>query len=202
MTRISVISATWQRHEMLLGRCIPSVQAQDHPDVEHIVVSDGPDEALRDKLAWPWLDGWQGLWYRELLAHGTEEHWGGPARLEGIELASGEYVAYVDDDDELRPGHCRLLAEALDDNPEAGFAVSRMVQHGPYGDTVIGAGPLALGNVGTPMIMHRRSVLETASWGEPSEFEDWNLVWAWICAGVPYVRVDEITSDAWPSVYR
>jgi glycosyltransferase involved in cell wall biosynthesis len=202
MSTCSVITATWQRHEALTARCIPSVQAQDHPDTEHVVISDGPDEVLREKLAMPWLDNRKNLRFRELAVHEEKEHWGSYARAAGLELAGGEYITYCDDDDVLRPEHCRLLAAALDAHPEAGFAVSRMLSHQPYGSLVIGAGPLALGDVGTPMIMHRRAVLETASWGDPHPFEDWNLVWAWVRAGVSYVRVDEITSDVWPSVFR
>jgi glycosyltransferase involved in cell wall biosynthesis len=208
MTAVSVITATWQRHAMLLDRCVPSVQAQDHPGTEHIIVSDGPDpelhKALLDQMSESARRGALAheTWLYELPVHGEAKHWGAPARLAGLGYASGDYLAYCDDDDQLRPEHCRLLAAALDAAPDAGFAVSRMMQHTPFGEQLIGAGPLALGNVGTPMIMHRRSVLETAAWGEPSEFEDWNLTWAWLRAGISYVRVDEITADAHPSVFR
>ena len=200
--KVSVITPTWRRHGMLLTRCIPSVQAQGYPSVEHLVISDGPDPELKDKLAQPWTDGWKDLWYHELPVHDEAEHWGSYGRAAGIELASGEYITYCDDDDSLRPFHCYQLAEALTAHPEAGFAVSRMLSHGAYGDIVIGTGPLAAGDVGTPMIMHRRSVLEHGTWGLPDRFEDWHLVWAWIQAGVEYVRVQAETSDVWPSIFR
>lgn len=48
---VSVITPTWNRHDLLLTRCLPSVQAQDYPAVEHVIISDGPDEDLRDFLA-------------------------------------------------------------------------------------------------------------------------------------------------------
>jgi hypothetical protein len=199
---VSVVTPTWQRHELLLGRCIPSVQSQGYPAVEHIVVSDGPDPVLAGKLSMPWLDGWRGLWYRELPEHDPEPHYGHHARAHGLELAQGEYITYVDDDDALRPLHCSLLAAALDADPGAGFAVSMMRSHGRDGAATIGAGPLACGNVGTPMIMHRRSVLDVAAWDHASQFEDWDLVWAWMQAGIPHVRVGEETADVWPSVFR
>ena len=198
---VTVVTPTWQRHSMLLTRCIPSVQAQGYPRIEHLVISDGPDPELAEALSRPWLDGWKNLWYRELPAHDEELHWGGAVRLAGLELASGEYVGYCDDDDSLRPDHCHRLAAALDEHPEAGFAVSRMLQHSPYGDQSIGHGELALGNVGTPMIMHRRELTGVATWAGGC-YEDWDLVWAWISAGIRYVRVDADTCDAWPSVYR
>jgi glycosyltransferase involved in cell wall biosynthesis len=196
---VTVITATWRRHGELTGGCIPSVREQEHPAVEHLVISDGPDPELREILAAP---GPGNLRYHELPAHDEHPHWGGPARRAGLELAAGDYIAYCDDDDRLRPRHCALLAAALDAHPEAGFAVSRMLSRQPLGDLVIGAGELAAGDVGTPMIMHRRDILDIATWGEPSAFEDWNLVWAWLSAGVPHVRVGEVTADAWPSVFR
>lgn len=199
----TIISPTWQRHELLLNRAIPSVQAQGHlPWIEHLVISDGPDEILRERLAQPWLDGWKNLWYRELPEHDPEPHYGHLCRAYGLEIAQGEYVTYLDDDDALRPEHCHMLAAALDADPEAGFAVSRMASHGPGGTTVIGHGPLACGNIGTPQIMHRRWVLEHGTWDHAGQFEDWDLVLAWINAGISHVRVDAETSDVWPSLYR
>ena len=88
---------------MLLERCIPSVQQQGYPNVEHIVVSDGPDPVLRERLRQPWLDGWKNLWYHELPAHPMDPHKGVPCRLAGLELASGDYVTYCDDDDSSPP---------------------------------------------------------------------------------------------------
>lgn len=205
---VSVITPTWQRHGMLLDACVPSVQAQAWPAVEHVIVSDGPDpelhKALLDQLsqvarcAVPACE----TWLYELDAHDETPHWGGPARRAAVALARGDLITYCDDDDQLRPMHCTLLAEALIQHPEAGFAVSRMLSHQPGGDVLIGTGDLAAGDVGTPMIMHRRSVLETATWGEPHSFEDWNLVWAWMQAGIGHVRVQAETSDVWPSAFR
>lgn len=207
MTRspqVSVITPTWQRHEMLLERCIPAIQAQDLIDFEHIIVSDGPDPVLREKLRRPWLTGpyWRHCEYLELPEHAAGPHWGSYARLAAIDASCGRYITYCDDDDALRPRHCALMAEALDNDREAGFAVSRMMAHGGAHKTVIGWGQLAAGNTGTPMIMHRREVLRHGTWGEPSFTEDFDLVQSWLDAGVRYVNVDAETSDVWPSRYR
>ena len=198
---VSVITPTWRRHDLLTDRCIPSVQAQGYPAVEHIVVSDGPDGILSKRLAQPWLDGWKNLLYRELDYHVPNEHYGHYARLHGLEYASGEYITYCDDDDSLRPDHCYHMAAALDAEPDAGFAVSRMVTHHAH-TVVVGWGPLAPGNIGSPMIMHRRWVLDHGTWGPGSWKEDWELVERWLDAGVKYVNVDAETSDVWPSRFR
>lgn len=208
---VSVITPAWQRHGMLLNRCIPSVQAQTWPRVEHMIISDGPDPELSALLT-PRTDPVAAqdirqdrtvpVWYRELPDHDPAEHWGSAARLAGIEYAAGDLIAYCDDDDAFRPEHCALLARALIRNPQAGFALSRMVQHGGAHDIVVGFGPLAAGNVGSPMIMHRRDVLAFGTWGEPSWIEDWMLVQRWLAMGVKFASVNAETVDVWPSVYR
>jgi glycosyltransferase involved in cell wall biosynthesis len=201
---VTVITPTWfRRHDLLLERCIPSVQAQSLAGTEHVIVSDGPDDELAFRLGGEVArNGWHGIRYCELPEHPAGEHWGHHARLAGLEEAHGTYITYCDDDDALRPGHCALLAKALDAAPQAGFAVSRMTAHGGPHETVTGWGPLACGNVGTPMIMHRRWALEHGTWGPASWTEDWDLVQRWLDAGVPYVSVDEETSDVWPSRFR
>lgn len=199
---VTVITPTWNRHDMLLDRCIPSVQAQGYPAVEHLVISDGPDPVLAGRLSYPQLNGWRNLVYRELAAHDPQAHYGHYCRAYGIAIAAGAYITYCDDDDSLRPGHCGALADALDSHPEAGFALSRMASHGPGGTSVIGYGVPACGNVGTPMIMHRRELAEIATWDHSGQFEDWDLVLAWINAGIGYVQVDEETSDVWPSIWH
>lgn len=199
---VSVISPTWMRHDLLLSRCIPSVQAQTYAEVEHIIVSDGPDEALRGFLAAVRRPR-HPIRFFELGEHAPDPNFGHYARVHGIAQAAGEFVAYNDDDDELGPEHCALMAAALDADPDAEVAVSRMISHGPDDVlTAIGWGPLACGNVGTPMIAHRKSVLEKATWGPPSRLEDWELTERWMAAGVKFVNVDHDTVNIWPSIYR
>lgn len=200
---ISVITPTWRRHELLIERCIPAVQAQSYPEVEHIVVSDGPDADLATRLSLlrQWRE-WGNLVFLQLPEHDSAEHWGHLARLRGLEEARGEFIAYCDDDDALRPEHCAVMVQALQDNPTAGFAVSRMMCHGPARSAVTGWGPLGCGNVGTPMIVHAREILAYGTWGPASFTEDWELVERWLNAGVKYANVDAETSDVWPSTYR
>jgi glycosyltransferase involved in cell wall biosynthesis len=196
---VSVITPTWRRNKLLMSRCIPSVQAQDYGRVQHVVFSDGPDEPLMRLLrAFEWKHP---LVYAEFPERDPLAEFGSRPRKAAIAQAAGEYITYCDDDDSLRPEHCRLMAEALDADPEAGFAVSRMVSHHAH-PVIVGWGPLALGNVGSPMIMHRRSILEHGTWGPDSWTEDWDLIERWLDAGVKYVNVNAETSDVWPSVFR
>lgn len=199
---VSVITPTWQRHALLTKRCIPSVSAQTYRPVEHVIVSDGPDQELRSALA-AWERGDQqpgaGIRYEELPEHEPGEHWGHWGRLRGIDLAAGNLIAYLDDDDAYRPGHVMLLTQVLTANPAAEWAYSRMASHTPGRETVIGTVPPACFAIGTPMIMHRRRLLDVANWDVASPIEDWELVSQWLAAGAVYVSIPDVTVDVWPS---
>jgi glycosyltransferase involved in cell wall biosynthesis len=203
---VSVITPTWQRHDMLLDRCIPSVQAQSYPAVEHIVISDGPDPALLEKLTAQLGASVRLPLLGMLSAAERGGRWGVKPRLRGLEMASGELITYLDDDDAFRPDHCALLVGALKAHPDAGMAYSKMASHGaamePPGGTIIGGPELGPCAVGSPMIMHRRELLELATWGPPDPMEDWRLVDRWLERGVIAYFVDRITVDVWPSPYR
>lgn len=192
---VSVITPTWQRHDLLLGRCIPSVQVQTCNDLEHIVVSDGPDPELVRLLAErypPWRH--PPVRFAELPSHIGS--WGGPGRALGAALAQGTYIAYLDDDDAYRPVHVATLATALELHPEVGFVHSAMVAHLPSGARLKYSGPPGV-MLGTPMIMHRRELLDIATW--PSGLhEDTALVQAWMDAGVKHGAVTMTTVDVFP----
>jgi len=198
---VSVITPTWGRHGWLLNRCIPSVQAQTWPNVEHIIVSDGPDVALREKigqLSVPVLAPL--IRFFDLPVHATEKHWGNPCRRKALEMAQGELITYIDDDDRLYPKHCELLAREFVADATLMWAYSQMLSHGTHSDIVLGTVPPAEGTIGTPMVMHRRELLDVATWGEDSDVEDWKLISAWLASGVPHKNIQAITSEVWPSI--
>ena len=201
---VTVVTPTWNRHDSLLNQCLLSVQGQDYPAVEHVVVSDGPDEKLAEILRSPvpadqFQDMRQGrrhpLWYYELPEHDPDAQWGHHARLRGIDLAKGEYIAYLDDDNSWHPDHVRLLVAALEDTG-ADFAYPLMAVHG-RGEYVIGADPPAEGHIDTSMIVHRRDLLDVATWRWFPGIKtiDWDLVSRWVAGGASWVRVNAVTCD-------
>jgi glycosyltransferase involved in cell wall biosynthesis len=193
---VSVVTPSWQRHDLLLKRCVPSVQAQTYGNVEHVIVSDGPDDELGGLVFM--LDGGPApLVYDCLPEHDPVARWGHRARLRGLELAKGDYIAYLDDDNAFRPDHVARLVAALEADPAAGFAYSliQMNGHGPA--YIVGADPPFCGGIDTSAIMHRRALLETATWRDDGwqETVDWDLVARWMSAGVTWVFDGEITAD-------
>lgn len=204
---VSVITPTWERNELLLRRCIPSVRVQDYPNVEHVIVSDGPDPELAEAMAELRRCGHEGcprsgpscqrLRYDELAEHAEGEHWGHYARTRALELARGDFIAYLDDDDLYLPRHCSILVSALNAHPEAGFAFSQM--QWANGEVTIGHDEPWECDIGTPMIMHRREILRHGTWDHAHEMEDWRLVKRWLDAGVGWTFVPRVTVLIWPS---
>lgn len=201
MTRVSVITPTWRRTGLLVDRCIPSVRAQTWPNVEHVVVSDGPDPGLFRKVRAEHPD----IVFAELPQHldGPVDY-GSRARNRGLELATGDYIAYLDDDNAYQPKHLQLLAEALAADPAADFAYSRMHVHWAGGDYEIGSPPAAYGCLDTSLLMHRRGLPERAGrWPLPGQIQgdkhapDWAVVGSWLAHGAQWTFVNEVTVDYW-----
>lgn len=192
---VSIVTPTWQRYEFLLGRCMPSVQAQTYGNVEHIIVSDGPDPELAERIAR--VTAWRGdsVRFEQLPEHDPAIRWGLHARLRGIDLAKGDYIAYLDDDNSFRPEHVARLAAALEASPGAGFAYSRMQVNGRGPAYVIGTDPPVCGLIDTSQIMHRRAL--AAPWRDDGSQEtiDWDLVSRWMAAGTRWVLDDAVTAD-------
>jgi glycosyltransferase involved in cell wall biosynthesis len=194
---VSVVTPTWQRHDLLLSRCLPSVGAQDYPALEHVIVSDGPDSVLRETFFTSRGEWASSVRFTELPEHDPEAQWGHYARLHGLDLdlAKGDYIAYLDDDNSWRPDHVRLLVAALEETG-AGFAYGKMHVHG-RGEYLIGTDPPAEGQIDTSMIIHRRELLDVATWrwyaGIPTI--DWDLVSRWMAAGATWAHVPAVTCD-------
>ena len=113
MPKVSVVISTHNRREML-KRAIDSVLKQTFQDFEIIVVDDGNEPA--EEVARSFSDA------RIRYVRHEIPHRGAPAaRNTGIKSSQGEFVAFLDDDDEWLPLKLQLQVKALDENPEAGL---------------------------------------------------------------------------------
>jgi glycosyltransferase involved in cell wall biosynthesis len=198
---IAVITPTWQRHELLLTRCLPSVLPQLRSDEDVVfVVSDGPDPALTERI-----DALERpeIVYRELPEHPSGLNTGSAARRLALDLlaAAAEaadqelLIAYLDDDNAYRPEHLSTLGAELHANPDLHFVYSQMFRHG-LGD-VIGSAPAAFGTIDTSIIMHRVETLAWfGTWTLPEPYPcDWDLVNKWVTGGARYRHIPTITVD-------
>jgi glycosyltransferase involved in cell wall biosynthesis len=126
MPRVSVVVSHYQRQAELC-EALQSIARQSFQDFEVIVVNDhGADSrGLVSEFA-ARLPGFP----PSRVRYDYRARNGGVAatRNRGIALASGELIAYLDDDDLWRPCHLERLVAALDAEPDAALA---------YGDAAI-----------------------------------------------------------------
>ncbi|MDY7091402.1 MAG: glycosyltransferase [Acidobacteriota bacterium] len=132
--RFTVVVPTFRRPQ-LLARALDSVAAQTWEDWEAVVVDDADDAATRRLVA----ERSQRDPRLRYIARATA---GGPAvaRNAGIELARGEYIAFLDDDDELLPGMLSAVHRRIEAwDPPLGFlwCALRMVRDLPEGEALV-----------------------------------------------------------------
>lgn len=202
---VSIITPTWQRHDLLIG-CIEDVRQQTYPNIEHIVVSDGPDPEIRHAL-------WQaGHRPRDIFNDG------GPTKLQLTQLgrnwssylpasfcaapivgaqllAHGEYQMFLADDERMEPDHVASLVDALEAKG-AGFAYSQALmympdQH-PSQGFLIGKDPPEVGHITN--CLYRTELLKTGFYlfggGMTS---DWQTISRWMQAGATWAYTGKLT---------
>lgn len=111
--RVSVIIRTCNR-AAYLREAIESVWAQTFRDLDLIVVDDGSTDATRDVLT-----GYDGALVPIFL---PQRNNAAVTFNAGVRAASGELVAFLDDDDVWLPEKLARQVELLERNPRFGFA--------------------------------------------------------------------------------
>lgn len=118
--KISVITPTYYRNDTL-RETIESVLSQDYEPVEHIVVDDSGEGHAK-----PVLDD-----YEEVTGIVRDENGGWQAAYTtGIEASTGEYVHFLDDDDQFLDGKLTKTTQVLEKNPAVGVAYSGAIRGG------------------------------------------------------------------------
>jgi glycosyltransferase involved in cell wall biosynthesis len=117
MPTVTVAISTWNRAH-LVGRAIRSASAQTFDDIEMLVVDDGSTDETPDVLA--------AVDDRRLRRVRHDRNQGiSRARNTAIRLARGEWIAFLDDDNEWAPDYlARQLAFAASE-PDAGVVYCR-----------------------------------------------------------------------------
>lgn len=180
---VSVIIPTRNR-PLYLKTALESLKNQTFKDFEAVVVNDGGEEVA--KILEEFRD------YFPIKYKVLERNCGvSRARNEGLRVAAGEYLSYLDDDDLFYPQHLEICLKTLETAPEklvytrADYEVcieinqKQVVFHKlkDYGKPFSRERLLLANFIPTPNIVHHRSLLELA--GEFDEslpvHEDWDL---------------------------
>lgn len=118
---ITVIITTYKREPFMLKRAIESVIAQTYSNWELIIVDDSPEDyEFRDKVRDMVMS------FKGRIKYVRHEKNSGVsvARNTGIKFAQGEYLAFLDDDDEWLPEKLERQIEKFN-NPEIGLVYCR-----------------------------------------------------------------------------
>jgi glycosyltransferase involved in cell wall biosynthesis len=215
--KVSVVISTYDRPKEL-DRALTSVHAQTFSDFEVVVVDDcSPDKETLHAM----LEKWHGEFEKrgvEFIAARLGENSGYQCmpKNKGIEIARGDYIAYLDDDNTWRPDHLSACVEAIERDFSTDMVYSRLCYHAedalakeknlPVGD--------AEGQAWDPRLLSVRNYIDTSTilhskgafwrlvresgygWDETlRRFGDWNLVWRWALFGNTGKLVDKITVD-------
>jgi glycosyltransferase involved in cell wall biosynthesis len=129
--KVSVIIPTHDRPELVPG-AVRSVFAQTFKDIEIIVVDVGVKSRAKEVLVEFLSDS------RFRYVEHPTELLGGAARNVGAKLATGEYLAFLDDDDEWLPEKLEMQMNALNNaSRKAGFCFSAVVNDYGEGKQII-----------------------------------------------------------------
>lgn len=159
---VSVVTGTYQRHDLLF-EAIENVRAQTYPNIEHIIVADGPDPRLR-----AFMQGWRhfkrvpitfaelGFWSSGLL---TDSMSAAPFMVAQL-LARGEYQMWLADDERmLVPDHIERLVDLLEQY-DVDFVYPKVEITFAWNDRrdIIGTNPPRCGQI--THMLYRRDALD------------------------------------------
>ena len=198
MPEISIIISTYNRLERL-KRAIKSVEEQTFKDWELIIADDGSTDGTQK---------WASSLKSERIKYLRVEHFGSDTKPknEGIKIASGKYVCFLDDDNEYRKDALMVLYNAIKDEKEPVLVYGmRMVvddtkQYAP-----------AIGKTSEPnyqylflrnyidfgeMITQRENIIAVGGIDESlKKFVDWNLWVRMVKNGVKLKKVNAIIQE-------
>lgn len=202
---VSVVTGTYNRHEMLAG-LIENIVAQTYRPLEHVIVSDGPDDDLTEMLyqyerknffSTP-PDQWVTITFQELgrqWSHflGPDSTSAAPFKVAQF-LARGDYQVWASDDERFEPDHIESLVDLIEQQG-VDFAYSRSRcwwPHDPDGGMVIGSDPPMHGTITqatyrVELLKHRMFELHVGS------ATDWDQISHWMEAGARWAFLDRQT---------
>ncbi len=120
---VSIIITTYCRPVPMLLRALDSARNQTHTKLEIIVVDDSPDSFDQRDAVQAAIEQLQD---DRIVYIRHEKNMGAcVARNTGIAAAKGQYIMYLDDDDELLPENVERRLAVFAQNPNLGMVYSR-----------------------------------------------------------------------------
>jgi glycosyltransferase involved in cell wall biosynthesis len=128
VTLVSVVIPC-HNYGRFLAAAIESVRRQSHPSVEVVVVDDGSTDDSAEVAAR----------YPDVIYVWQQNQGQSAAQNRGLEAAGGEFVLFLDADDELAPGALESLAQCLAERPDCAFAYGHVERVDDEGAVLVGS---------------------------------------------------------------
>ncbi len=205
---VTVVIPTYDNYRLLGERSIPSVLAQTYQNFEVVVVGDAaPHEAQSV------VEGigdhrvrFHNRTYRGPYPDDPRARWlvaGVPPFNEAVRMATGRWIAPLDDDDAFHPEHLEVLV-GLAQRDRLELAYAKAETHWPDGHREeVGRFPPAHGHMALQMAIYHAGLaslfeleLTDAAFDIPS---DWGLFRRMLRAGVRAGMDDRVLVDGYPS---
>ncbi|MBV8601223.1 MAG: glycosyltransferase family 2 protein, partial [Candidatus Eremiobacteraeota bacterium] len=132
---VSIVIPTYNRRRVL-PRMLESIARQQYPAIETIVVNDGGEEI-----------GDIASRFEATLVERSENRGHAAASNAGLEVARGEYVAVIDDDDVLFPYHVATLVDVLERSGRDVAHTNSLMMLTEREGAVVGFSPGSLGAI-------------------------------------------------------
>lgn len=185
MTLVSIVVPTFPgREELLVERCLPSIENQTWPSVQIVIVSDRNPRITGDVEHWTRAGATLVQINESWRNSVTEASIGAVPWYVGSLLALGEFVGFCGDDDELLPDHAERHIAAMRE-ADAHFSVSQ-IEFRAGGVPQFNVGDaFQHGRLDATGIMCHKDALQVANWTANGEnAADWRLVRDWVNAGL------------------
>ena len=107
-----------------IADCLQSVLAQKYSSLEVILVNDvTPDDSMMQ--AAPWIEKLQERFEVKVVNH-TKNRGLSAARNTGMEVATGDWIYFLDSDDEITPDCIELLTAKVAEYPDVDFVIGNV----------------------------------------------------------------------------
>lgn len=125
MKKISVVVPIYNV-EKYIARCLDSILMQDYENLELILINDGSTDNVEAKIN-TYLEK-----YPDIIKYIKKDNGGlSDARNKGIEIATGDYIMFVDSDDYLEPNLLKKLSPYIDKEIEMiKFKAQKVTENG------------------------------------------------------------------------
>lgn len=131
--KVSCIVTTYERPIEILKKAIMSIVKQTYDNFEILIVNDSPKNIELSNKIKHLVKLIKNEYYIEITYLSYEKNMGANyARNYGIKFSSGEYIAFLDDDDEWLPEKLEIQVPLMDDNVAIVYSNFLICDNGKY----------------------------------------------------------------------